>query len=242
MIIICVIYSLIIIDIIKYIKKSFIISIMIKLNKLFIFISTCIKDYAIDDSHGLYHSMNVLNYAHDIYNSEVVRNNYLKEHEEIIYISSALHDMCDNKYVDVDKGLARINDFLEINNPTQTNREDVNSQNEVIKKIIQTMSYSTVKKNGFPDLQNYQLAYHIVREADLLSAYDFDRCMIYNINKKNGDINTAYNEAKDLFNKRIFKHNEDKLFITNYSKQKSLELELVALKRINNWSRLLARL
>ena len=133
--------------------------------------------------------MNVLNYAHDIYNSEVVRNNYLKEHEEIIYISSALHDMCDNKYVDVDKGLARINDFLEINNPTQTNREDVNSQNEVIKKIIQTMSYSTVKKNGFPDLQNYQLAYHIVREADLLSAYDFDRCMIYNINKKNGDIN-----------------------------------------------------
>jgi len=159
----------------------------------------------------------------------------LKEHEEIIYISSALHDMCDNKYVDVDNGLSRINNFLEINNP-------IESQNEVIKKIIQTMSYSTVKKNGFPDLQNYQLAYHIVREADLLSAYDFDRCMIYNINKKNGDINTAYYEAKDLFNKRIFKHNEDKLFITNYSKQKSLELELVALKRINNWSRLLARL
>jgi HD superfamily phosphodiesterase len=206
---------------------------MNKLNKLFTFVAVCVKDYAIDDSHGLYHSMNVLNYAHDIYNSEVVKNNYLKDHEEIIYVSSVLHDMCDNKYVNVDTGLNKINDFLEINNF---------NNNDIIKEIIQTMSYSTVKKNGFPDLQNYQLAYHIVREADLLSAYDFDRCMIYNINRKNGNVNTAYHEAKELFDKRIFKHNEDKLFITDYSKRKSIELELVALKRINNWSRLLTRL
>ena len=45
---------------------------------------------------------------------------------------------------------------------------------DIIFQIITTMSYSTVKKNGFPSLNEYQLAYHIVREADLLAAYDID--------------------------------------------------------------------
>ena len=39
-------------------------------------------------------------------------------------------------------------------------------------------------KNGFPDMGEYQTAYNIVREADLLCAYDFDRCMIYQMYNK----------------------------------------------------------
>ena len=51
-----------------------------------------------------------------------------------------------------------------------------------------------------------KIGYHIVREADLLSAYDFDRCMIYQINKNNGNIETSFNDAEMLFNNRVFKH------------------------------------
>ena len=29
------------------------------------------------------------------------------------------------------------------------------------------MSYSKVKKSGFPDMNEFQTAYHIVRESDL---------------------------------------------------------------------------
>jgi hypothetical protein len=116
-----------------------------------------------------------------------------------------------------------------------------------IEKIISCMSYSTVKKNGFPDLQEYQMAYHVVREADLLSAYDFDRCMLYNMQcqvKNNGStgevkIMDAYNDANELFNKRVLAHNKDHLFITDYSKNRYLELHIDAIRRMNAWRRIM---
>lgn len=110
---------------------------------------------------------------------------------------------------------------------------------DIAKKIMTTMSYSTVKKVGFPNLGEYQEAYHIVREADLLTAYDFDRCMIYNMHCKNGNIFEAYNDASELFQKRVFKHNDDNLFITNYSKLKSRVLHMDALSRMYAWQRMM---
>jgi len=62
---------------------------------------------------------------------------------------------------------------------------------EIIGKIIGTMSYSKVKANGYPELGEYQLAYHIVREADLLAAYDIDRCIIYTMYRDNCEYNKA---------------------------------------------------
>jgi hypothetical protein len=50
----------------------------------------------------------------------------------------------------------------------------------MVKFIISKMSYSKVKSNGFPCIGPFQTAYNIVREADLLSDYDFYRCIIYN--------------------------------------------------------------
>ena len=89
------------------------------------------------------------------------------------------------------------------------------------------MSYSTVKKNGFPeDLGELYLPYHIVREADLLSGYDFDRCMIYNLYFTNTNTNTnlleTFDDATKLFEKRVFTHNYDKLFITKSGKNKCI--------------------
>ena len=201
------------------------------LSKLFNFIIFTTKKYSIDESHGLSHSMNVLNYAFNIYQDEVKKNNFLENQQKVIFISAILHDMCDKKYMTEKDGVKEIENFL--------NEKITPTEIDITKKIITTMSYSTVKKNGFPNLNEYQLAYHIVRESDLLSAIDFDRCMIYNMNKMDGDINQAYDNSIDLFEKRIFKHTNDNLYVTDYSKKQDLILRNIALDRINVWKKIL---
>ena len=205
----------------------------ILLSKLFKFAQHIILINNIDESHSLGHSMNVLHFSHNIIQGELLANPYLEQQRKVIYISAIIHDTCDNKYMNVDDGLKKINDFLQGEN-------EINPvEKEIVKKIITTMSYSKVKKDGFPDLGEYQLAYHIVREADLLAAYDFDRCICYQIHKTNCDIHAAFLNAYELFEKRMFKHNEDGLFITSYSKKKSIILHSNAVKRIHSWKSLL---
>ncbi len=205
------------------------------LSKFFSFILLISKKYNIDESHGIRHSMEVMQFASEILNSELLCNPQLKDQEKVIYASALLHDMCDKKYMNEQEGIKEIQNFLD--NKLTPDEIDITST------IISTMSYSKVKKDGFPtNLGDYELAYHIVREADLLSAYDFERCMIYNIHKLNGDYDTAYIDAKRLFENRVFKHNEDNLFITNYSKQLSLSLHANALSKINSWGRLSMRI
>jgi hypothetical protein len=109
---------------------------------------------------------------------------------------------------------------------------------DVITKIITTMSYSKVKVDGFPYLNEYQLAYNIVREADLLTSYDFDRTMIYNLNRGNSLISSYTNSLK-LFEDRVFNYNKDNLFITEFAKQKSYSLTVNALKQMASWDRIL---
>uniref|UniRef100_A0A6C0L8X2 HD domain-containing protein n=1 Tax=viral metagenome TaxID=1070528 RepID=A0A6C0L8X2_9ZZZZ len=201
------------------------------LSKLLHFVLLTSQKYNIDESHGLSHSMNVLRFASEIYETEVVKHPILKQHEKIIYVSATLHDMCDKKYMDQSEGIREIEEFLKENMLTPT---EIN----VVKMIMSTMSYSTVKKEGFPNLGPYRRAYHIVREADLLSAYDFDRCMIYNMHRKHGDFDEAFKEASHLFDIRVLKHNEDCLFVNEYSRQKSLELEGQSLNQIATWKRL----
>jgi hypothetical protein len=191
------------------------------------------KKYGIDDSHGLSHSLNVLQYSSKIYESEVKNYPILKNQENIIYVSAVLHDMCDRKYMDEKEGLNEIEKFLQCENllsPVEIN---------VSKQIMSTMSYSKVKKSGFPDMGCYQKAYHIVREADLLTAYDFDRCIVYQMNKNNGDLNNAWKNATELFNDRVFRHNEDGLFLFDYSRKESAILHNQALQRISSWKKIL---
>ena len=162
----------------------------------------------IDESHGLKHSLEVLHYAEEIYNSEVIKYPFLEKQREIIYTSAILHDMCDKKYMDQEKGIEMIKNHMKIHMN--------NDQLEIMDKIISTMSYSTVKKNGFPELGEYQLAYHIVREADLLSAYDIDRCLIYSMNFEKLDYFNALKRVIEITNNRILTYRSDKLFVTNY--------------------------
>ena len=120
------------------------------------------------------------------------------------------------KYMDENEGVELYKNYL----------SDLitSSDLEVIGNIISTMSYSKVKKNGFPDLGEYQLAYHIVREADLLAAYDIDRCIIYSMYRDDIDYFSARDIAVELFNNRVFRMRQDRLFKTKYSQKESLKL------------------
>ena len=199
------------------------------LSKLFHFVLLITKKYNIDESHGLSHSMNILHFAQKIYDNELEKTPFIKEQEKIIYVSSILHDMCDKKYVAEEIGINEIVEFL------HTTDAMTPVEIAVIKKIINTMSYSTVKKYGFPQLDEYQPAYHIVREADLLTAYDFDRCMIYDMNKKNSNIEQAFEHANNLFENRVFKHDSDGLLLTDYAKTQHYILQSGAQQRIKAW-------
>jgi HD superfamily phosphodiesterase len=201
------------------------------LAKLFNYVIFMTGKYNIDESHGIGHSMKVLNYANCIYEDEVKTSPILKDHENIIYISAIVHDMCDKKYMNEDEGLRDIESFLD--------KKIENFEMDAIKKIITTMSYSSIKKNGFPELGIYNTAYHIVREADLLSAYDFDRCMIYHMKMNDPCIDLAYENAFHLFENRVLKHHDHQLFITDYSKKEGEILRNTAINRINSWNRII---
>ena len=105
--------------------------------------------------------------------------------------------------------------------------------------IMNTMSYSKVKLNGFPDMGEFQMAYHIVREADLLAAYDFDRCMVYDMYKKGSNVDEAYEHAKNLFYNRVFKHYSDGLLITDYSQTQHFILKPLVHQRMRSWNQIL---
>jgi HD superfamily phosphodiesterase len=193
-------------------------------------LETSIK-YKIDETHNISHSMNVLHLAHAIYEMELQTNPSIVAHKKIIYLAAALHDMCDKKYMNEAEGLAEINAFL--------NYKITDAENAAIASIITTMSYSKVKKDGFPDLGIYQRAYHIVREADLLTAYDFDRCMIYHMKVNHGNFKDSFYKAEELFQHRVFKHADDNLFTTEYALEQYPGLHSQALDRIKTWKKIL---
>ncbi len=190
------------------------------IDKAFNCVITLCKKYEIDDSHGLKHSMEVYHYAERIVASELPKNPILETQEIVIYTSAILHDMCDKKYMKEADGVRDIREFMEPIIGTE--------KMDVVIQIITSMSYSTVRKNGYKDLGEYQLAYHIVREADLLAAYDIDRCIIFGMMVDGMVYSDAKVRARELFEKRVMEYRNDRLFITEYSQQKSAELHKLA--------------
>ena len=210
--------------------------IMTLLNKLFNLVLILSSKHNIDESHGIMHSMNILHYTNILYESELYVNPYIKNQEKMIYVTAILHDMCDKKYMNETEGVNVICNYLEYKQ--LLNKEEI----EISKKIITTMSYSKVKKDGFPNLGHFQKAYNIVREADLLTGYDFDRAIIYHMKNNGENYVEAFNSASTFFNNRVFKHNEDNLFFLEYSKLESQRLHQIALQKINFHKKILNKL
>ena len=197
------------------------------INAAFTYVINTSAKYNIDESHSLKHSMDVYHIANQIYNNEIEQHPYLEYQKNIIDLSCILHDMCDKKYVDETTSINNMNSFI-MNH--DVNQHDI----EIISKIISTISYSTVKKRGFANIPDYQLAYHIVREADLLSAYDPDRCIIYGMMRENLDYIQSTKRAIDLLENRVLKYIDDNLFVTEYSKQKAIILHKQCQEKIAN--------
>ena len=187
-------------------------------NKIYDFIvKRCLK-LSIDESHAVKHSMDVLKYSQKILDEELKNNLNLNLNKKIIYTSSMLHDMCDSKYMDEKKGLEDIKVLL---NNLEYNIDEI----DIILKIIGTMSYSKVKKNGFPDLKNYQKEYHIVRESDLLAGYDVERCIVYGMIGRNFEYKESFLATKELYYKRMAKQIEDNLFFSKYGLLEAKKLD-----------------
>jgi hypothetical protein len=183
--------------------------------------------YKIDESHALKHSMEVYGFAKKIFENEVIKTPYLEDQKRIIYMAAIGHDMCDKKYMDEKEGIIRYQTYLS---------DFMNSSElDVIGNIIGTMSYSKVKVNGYPDLGDYQIAYHIVRESDLLAAYDIDRCIMYAMYKNNKSYSEALIEAIELFDNRVLKMRQDNLFTTSFAKKESIKLQLKATKDVDSY-------
>ena len=206
----------------RIMKNAIVLSQLI--NRAFRHVVNTSSFYNIDESHALKHSMEVFKYAKNIYDSEVIKNPGLARDEQIIYAASIGHDMCDKKYMNVTEGVIKYKQYL----------YDIMKQPDldVMGNIITSMSYSCVKANGYPELGEHQLAYHIVREADLLAAYDIDRCIMYSMHRDNCDYTQALSESLELFDYRVLMMRKHRLFITDYSKKESLKLHNKALKDV----------
>lgn len=200
------------------------------LNKLFKYVVNTSKKYNIDESHAVKHSMDVFYYANKIYHIELKKNPILKEQKIIIDISSILHDMCDKKYMNEEEGIRNIEEYI---------KEDIKEEElDVVKKIINTMSYSKVIKYGYPEMGKYEMSYHIVREADLLAAYDFERCIIYQMVGKNHSYEVSILDAINVFDNRVLKYDVNDLFLTDFSKKESLKLKKEAIKKIKLYKKI----
>ena len=199
-------------------------------NYAFAYVIKMSKLYNIDESHALRHSMDVFNYANQIYDSELPTNPLLHNQKDIIMSSAILHDMCDKKYIDEKNGLLIMNNHFR----DHITGDHLNTMNA----IISSMSYSKVKQTGFPQLGEYELAYHIVRESDLLAAYDVERCIIYQMMHENYTYKDSITAGINLFNKRVFRYISDNLFVTDFSKNESKILHETAEQKIKYYEQL----
>jgi len=203
---------------------------------LFNYVLLASSKYNIDSSHSESHSMNILHYVNEGYNAQLADHPILAEQKNVIYCAAILHDMCDKKYMSEEQGLNEICEFLK--EKTSLRLEEI----EATKTIIQTMSYSKVKKNGFPlNLGIYEQAYHLVRESDLLCSYDFDRCIVYGINKdeQSRTFIDAFVDAEELFENRVFKYKTDGLLLSSYARSRDTTLTRLARLQIQNWRQII---
>lgn len=179
----------------------------------------------IDESHALGHAMKVLYYTHQNYLHELPNSPQIKGQETVMYSAAILHDMYDHKYET--KNVKPIQEVLQY----QLKPYEVNA----VEEIINSMSYSKVKTAGFPELGKYQVAYHIVREADILASYDIDRAIIYDMYRSTGDIHNSYDNMMVFFENRVKNYHKDYLFMTDYGKKMGDELRIKSIDQITSW-------
>ena len=139
------------------------------------FCASICRIQGIDTSHDETHMLRVANMTERL--NQLCGRLVSQEEKDVMILSAFTHDLCDHKYTDVSAGLAIIDEWLE-------SQPISDEQRHAVCRIISTMSYSKVKVHGYPtDLGRWELAYHHIRIADLIDAYDVERCYLYQSHK-----------------------------------------------------------
>ncbi len=144
-----------------------------------------INRYGIDESHGIKHYFNVMNYAQQILVSEEIKSKTLIEGStlsrydvELVVLDAAFcHDLIDSKYVNEEQATKDLVNVLEKHN---YGRPRV----DILIYIIKNISYSKRIKRmglGLPAFEDhpFKLVTQIVCDADQLDGYDVGRCILY---------------------------------------------------------------
>jgi len=178
-----------------------------KLNNLHDFIQHTCERYNIDESHGLKHALGTVKWAEKLMSGLTD----MRDDERIMTIyASALHDMCDSKYRNVEEACDEIWAWLLKQGWSQT------MSNSLI-QIITTMSYSKLKRRkvegqpfAYPNHGIYQRAYHIARHADLLEAYRVVRCYLYSKHRMpEASEDELWQETERIILDRVFNYVND---------------------------------
>jgi hypothetical protein len=141
----------------------------------FEFCASVCRTQGIDSSHDETHMLRVANITVSL--NELCGKPVSQEEKDVMILSAFTHDLCDHKYTDVSAGLEVIDAWLE-------SQPISDEQRRAVCRIISTMSYSKVNVYGYPpDLGRWELAYHHTRIADLIDAYDIERCYQYQSHK-----------------------------------------------------------
>lgn len=177
------------------------------MDELWRFIEKRCEILGIDESHGLKHSKAVVQWANQLIEAD---EEISEEEKRMIIYASALHDMCDSKYTDVEQASQVIKAWLLEQGWDMENAE-------ALIGIITTMSYSKLKKASetvghrvWPDHGRWQLAYHITRHADLLDSYKVERCYQFQKHKfPQMDEEETWRIVQQLFEVRVFRYVSD---------------------------------
>ena len=168
----------------------------------FNFCATICREQGIDSSHDEHHMARVARMTERL--NDLSGRAVGQDEKDVMMLAAFTHDLCDHKYIDVCTGLNVVNRWL----AQLPISED---QRHAVCRIISTMSYSKVKVAGYPaDLGKWTLAYHHTRIADLIDAYDIDRCYTYQ-SHKHPDMSEEdkWRAVIELFERRVLSQKDE---------------------------------
>jgi HD superfamily phosphodiesterase len=186
----------------------------------------------IDASHDETHMVRVAKLTERL--NELCGKHVSEEEKDVMILAAFTHDLCDHKYTDVTAGLEVIDRWLE--------RQPISEeQRRAVCRIISTMSYSKVKVHGYPtDLGRWELAYHHTRIADLIDAYDIERCYQYQSHKHPEMEETEkWRAVIDVFERRVLTQKDDFILpVAPYAVSLVEGRHLVAVEAIQKFKKL----
>jgi HD superfamily phosphodiesterase len=196
---------------------------------LYDFIESLCREYKIDASHDLQHSIRCVAWVNRLADADPA---FTVDERRMAIYAVALHDMCDAKYTDVYVASRRVRTWLCTNGWTE-------ELADAIIHIITTMSYSKLRaamvdaEIVYPDHGRWQAVYHIVRHADLLEAYRVDRCYLYQKHvRPDMSDDECWNNVAALFQRRVLKYVSDGWIFLDAALEHTDRLEAEARRRI----------